>query len=285
MTAMLDQLLQLLERLLADGDITEAQAESIYRYWQAKPPDELARVLPLALAVGVGPLSDQERDEYASLLLTYAAADRAQSRRARITAANRVQEVHAELSAQLARDFEARRIPLTEWQSRQRMLNASALAALSTLGSPRGTAALQRRIAEIERQQAAYLQRFADQLSAGRLAAAVEDDDRRSVLALWAAWGAAYLARRAASYSGVGRGVFFEALEGSGAEVGPGWVIRYEARDDDRTCSRCADAQGYYLPGDGPMPGEICYGGGWCRCERIAVYDPAMYAQLTGGQP
>lgn len=285
MTAMLDQLLQLLERLLADGDITEAQAEAIYRYWQAQPPGELARILPLALSAGVGPLRDQERDKYTALLLAYAAADGVTTRRARIAAANRVQDAHAEQSAQLVRDFEARRVSLAEWQSRQRLLNASALAALSTLGSLRGTAALQRRIAEIERQQAAYLQRFADQLSAGRLAAAVEDDDRRGVLALWAAWGAAYLARRAASYSGVGRGVFFAALEGSGAEAGPGWVIRYEARDDDRTCSRCADAQGYYLPGDGPMPGEICYGGGACRCERIAVYDPAMYAQLTGAQP
>lgn len=282
---LLEQLLQLLSRLLRDGDLDDAQVEAIFHYWRNQPMPALARVLPLALEQGVGPLQEDDDNDPALFFWLGVGGGAAVYRRARIDAANKVQDEHAAMSAQLADDFAAGRISLADWQEAQRRLNAGALAAMASLGNPRGTVQLQQRLAAIEQEQAAYLQRFADQLSARQLAALMpgDDDTRRGGLLLLLEWGGGYIARRAASYSGAARGVFFEAMESSGTGTnGAGWVVRYEARDDDRTCSRCLDAQGYYLPGHGPMPGEVCYGGGACRCERMSVYDPAMYAQLIG---
>ena len=82
-------------------------------------------------------------------------------------------------------------------------------------------------------------------------------------------------------YSGGGRALFFEAWETS-AGYEAGWVVRYEAVDDSATCSPCRLAEGYYLPGDGPYPGEVCLGGGACRCARWPVFDETLYRQLGG---
>lgn len=285
MTALLEQLLQLLSRLLADGDIDDAQVEAIFHYWRGRPAAELARVLPLALEQGVGPLREDDDKDPALLFWLLVGGGDAVSRRARINAATRVQDEHARLSVELADEFAAGRVSVADWQDRQRKLNAGALAAMAALGNSRGTVALQERVTRSEQEQAAYLQRFADQVSGGKLTAPLLDGQiiGNGALLLWAAWTAAYLARRAASYSGAGRGVFFAAMESDGDGTGPGWIVRYDAVDDSSTCSACLDAQGYYLPGDGPMPGDVCYGGGACRCERVPVYDPVIYAQLTGG--
>ena len=49
-------------------------------------------------------------------------------------------------------------------------------------------------------------------------------------------------------------------------------------------CSSCITAQmnGPYLSGQGPFPGQVCFGRSRCRCYRRLRYDPAMY-QLLGG--
>lgn len=93
----------------------------------------------------------------------------------------------------------------------------------------------------------------------------------------------AAIAQRAAQYGGVGRAAFYTGMEGS-ATTQRGYVARYVARDDDRTCVRCLDAEarGPYLPGDGPKPGDVCLGRHRCRCTRELVYDPAAWARLTG---
>lgn len=49
-------------------------------------------------------------------------------------------------------------------------------------------------------------------------------------------------------------------------------------------CSACISAQmsGPYLPSQGPMPGQICYGRSRCRCYRRLRYDPVTYRLLGG---
>lgn len=93
----------------------------------------------------------------------------------------------------------------------------------------------------------------------------------------------AYLNNRSTQYGGVGWGMYFEGQE---AVYGgqDGWVVDYISRDDDRTCGPCLDAEnnGPYLPGQGPMPGQVCLGRGYCRCERRLRYDPAAWGRLAG---
>ena len=96
-----------------------------------------------------------------------------------------------------------------------------------------------------------------------------------------------YLAERAAQYGGIGRAIYFMSYEALGLPrqgdgSAPGVVIRYVAIDDAGTCSPCHNAQGYYLPGQGPYPGQICLGRHHCRCRRETLYDPAMYFSLLG---
>lgn len=78
----------------------------------------------------------------------------------------------------------------------------------------------------------------------------------------------AQIAARANSYLGDGWGAFFRGEE---ANLSPNfWVVDYIARDDPITCTPCIQAQlgGPYLPGEGPFPGEVCFGRGACRCIR-----------------
>lgn len=279
---LLDLLIELLARLVADGDLTEVQAASIVAYWQDRADAELAHLLSLPVAAGVG---EREQDEDAALLPLLLAGVRAapgDTLDARIRAANRIQDNHAAEAQRLADELMAGKITVAEWQGRTRAANAAAIDAMAQLGSTRMTMQLQRRIDEIEREQAAFLQRFADEVSARRITDAMPQEQRDALGLLLATWTAAYIGRRAASYSGAARRVFFLAAEGDIG--GQGWIIRYEAHDDDRTCSACLQAQGYYLPGDGPMPGEVCYGGGACRCERVPVYDLALWQQLAGAR-
>lgn len=89
------------------------------------------------------------------------------------------------------------------------------------------------------------------------------------------------IAARARLYSGLPLGGFYGASEG---RAGPGYVVDYISKDDSGTCSPCieAEAEGPYLPGEGPMPGVVCLGKSRCRCVRNTYYDPEKYAALTG---
>lgn len=70
---------------------------------------------------------------------------------------------------------------------------------------------------------------------------------------------------------------------GTGWGAGDGVVEQWISRDDRATCRVCAPRHGqYYLPGQGPMPGLDCLGGGACRCERRPEQNLEMYAQLGG---
>lgn len=123
--------------------------------------------------------------------------------------------------------------------------------------------------------QAAYLQSFADQMMAQRILDETE---------LMAEFTTKNVKQRARQYAGSGYASFYRVSE-QGME--PGVVIEYFARDDGGTCSPCLEAQerGPYLPGEGPMPGDVCLGRGHCRCEREPVLDMAAYLSLGGRPP
>lgn len=270
----LEQLIALLARLIADGEITEAQAAVILAYWAGQQDAALARVLSLPVAVGVG------EDDDAPPLVPWLIA-RTTPVRERVRLLGKAQDIHAANVAQLARDLEAGRITVAEWQRGVRAANAQLLADALVLAGAGNISTWRRKMQEIEREQAAYLQRFADEVSVRHLAQPVPASEGGNLPAALALWTAAYLARRAAMYSGAGRGLYYGAAEAGGVG-GYGWVVEYRARDDDRTCSPCSDAQGFYLPGQGPLPGDVCLGGGFCRCERVPVFDEAMYRRLGG---
>lgn len=113
-------------------------------------------------------------------------------------------------------------------------------------------------------EQLTYLYRFAGEQSAMFLLGTPYSEEytvNRLLLyggAVWASW---FMGNESVSYD-------------------DGYVIEYRAADDMRTCQPCRSAQGYYRIGTGPMPGQICYGGSRCRCERIVVYAPEILARL-----
>ena len=116
----------------------------------------------------------------------------------------------------------------------------------------------------------AFLSRFADQLAYRRM----NGSD----------WTSAGLVERLRLYLGNPRGTFYREVETSMVDdgyYGAGWVVYYEALDDPATCSPCHEAQGYYLPGEGPMPGQVCQGRSRCRCKRRLRYRPDIYESLT----
>lgn len=117
--------------------------------------------------------------------------------------------------------------------------------------------------------QGGYLSRFADVVAKGVL--------------VGAALGVAQIAARSIQYGAPGWAWSFKARP----DPGRGWIEHYISKDDPSTCEPCLDAQenGPYLPGDpnSPYPGDVCEGGGNCRCERVPVYDMDAWLELTGG--
>lgn len=112
--------------------------------------------------------------------------------------------------------------------------------------------------------QVPFLRRFSFQMTAQRLLG-------RPMTTLG-------VSSRANLYGGVGWASWFK---GHGQDAAWGYVERWVARDDKFVCPRCAARSGrYYLPLQGPMPGQDCYGS--CHCQRVQEYNPEMYAQLTG---
>lgn len=113
--------------------------------------------------------------------------------------------------------------------------------------------------------QSAYLKRFVEEAAAREKAGKPYNE--------------AYVKNRFQMYGGAGIGMFFQTIE---APLGPGWVINYIAIDDDFTCTPCikADEEGPYLPGEGPLPGVICLGKRRCRCNRVPEFNPDEYRRL-----
>lgn len=111
--------------------------------------------------------------------------------------------------------------------------------------------------------QTAFSSRFADEVSARALLGTYYTSEGMSA--------------RSTLYAGQGRAEWYK---GSEAELEDGYVVDYLAMGD--ACAPCAGAaaDSPYLPEEGPMPGEICRGGGRCRCDRQLRFDPAEAARL-----
>ncbi len=126
-------------------------------------------------------------------------------------------------------------------------------------------------VSRISVQQQNYLQRFASQIALGNLTGKP--------------FSLAYLQNRAAQYGGAGWAAWFRGNE-VGEARGDGYVIKYIAKDDVRTCGPCHEAQvnGPYLSGSSniPYPGERCLGHGLCRCRHDIVFDMAKWQELKG---
>ena len=87
-----------------------------------------------------------------------------------------------------------------------------------------------------------------------------------------------YIAHRSLSYLGSAWAAWFVGNESIG---GDGYVSQYIAKDDKFVCQPCISAVGYYRLNSGPYPGQICLGGGSCRCERIVIYAPEIARRLA----
>ena len=262
-----DQVIATLARAVIDRKLTEQQAADILRAYDAG-------TIPAALTIPPGESGQGlDEDEIALALLLLLALWRQDGAAIPATFAARLgwarhladafQTDAAGLAARLGRG----ELTLAQWQTeaqtliRRNIIQQAGAGGLSSRGAGAG-------LRSIYQEQAAYLSRFADEIAVRQMAGLPMSE--------------AQIAQRLVMYAGRGYGQFFREYESGGTASGWGWVYRYEARDDNRTCYPCADAEGYYLPGDGPYPGEVCLGGGHCRCSRTPEYNPAIYEALRG---
>ena len=279
-----NRLIELLAQLTADGEIAEEQAAGILLNWQTLTGLEM--ILPLPMAEGI---REEEIDDDMILAILIAVLG-ARARGARSPAAiyarlapqyrrpviDMIQDWHATQAEDLAESLAANRLSVEDWQRRVRQLNQSVTRTMAELGAGRELRRMRDRLSAAQTTGAAYLQRFAEQIAARRLIAAnpqLFPDGARGLTVN-------QIAARVRLYTGAGRALYFAGAEIE-REGEAGWAIRYEARDDPDTCSPCHRAEGYYLPGDGPYPGDVCLGAGNCRCVRFAVYAPEIHARLT----
>lgn len=235
--------------------------------------------LPAPLAEAIAPATQEEGDNawlFALGLIGLGAALQADAaRQARrqidernaVAARNRMRTAFEEEMQRLARQA-AGNGDIIAWQ--RQMNDAVSRYMLGQAQAGRGRPLTGAEIAELSRQiqeQRAYVYRYAGEIAARR----ANGDP----------FGEAYLLNRNTQYGGAGWGLWFRGAE---ADVEPGWVVDYVARDDSRTCSPCLNAErnGPYLPGQGVFPGEVCLGRGFCRCERRRRYAPDEYRRLRG---
>ena len=285
-----DALIRLLADLVADGEITEEQAAGILLYLAELTGAETMIPLPTSRPA---PLSDDDEAAILALIagasaiagITSAAELYRLGRRAtRTAAADRLADLHEARAGSIARAM-AETGNVRNFQAAAAILNRRHLAAQAGNGARGLPADLRAMIAAVEAEQAAYLSRFVDQIAIRQIAGSLPRDLAAALgLGALSAYGAEYLVNRMAQYGARGRALFFQAAEQyDGESTGYGWIVRYIARDDDRTCGPCSEAQGYYLPGTGPYPGEICLGRHRCRCRREPVFAPDIYASLIAG--
>lgn len=168
------------------------------------------------------------------------------------------------LTAQLAGAVAAGAMPVQQWQASMQNGLAAYTRQMAVAGTGRLPSVATRR--SIDARLAAqwpYLDRFAMTIAVRELA-----DRPLSERAV---------ASRARSYGAAAWGGYFVA---QGENAQPGMVEQYITRDDRGTCRLCAPRHlQFFLPGQGPMPGQCL---GICRCVRVPVFAPEMYAELIG---
>ena len=296
-----ERLITLLAQLVADGVLTLEQATEIGARW--REIDNLDDVLSMPVTDGVTGKprpQDEDDDDRLILLLLLAAfatayrpvtvAGRQQlatelatmGAHARIGTLNALQDAHAAAARQLAARLISGDLSVADWQAALLSLNRRTTTGAAILGAGGDLSpAMLTRLEAINTEQAAYLQRFSDEL-AGRMLAGQMPEDVAAALGLPGEWSEGYIGHRAELYSGASRAAYFEAYQTDGEEFEAGTFVRYWAVDDNSTCFDCSEAQGVYLLGSNPYPGSICAGGSNCRCWLEYFYDPVLYHQLGG---
>lgn len=274
---MTNELYNLLGRLVADGEITEEQAAALILALADGSLDELLPLPPYLRTYNAPAEEDRAVDLLLAALGGGIVAWLASKSTRRTDGADLLMDQFAGEAERLARSFTSGNLTVAQFQQRLGQVTRELLLTESYLGA-QSYGRMIGAVDQIMLTQSAYIQRFADQLALRRLDAAAG-----GVLNL-PPFSSAYLEQRIIQYSGPARSLFFRALEqfGAGEESSAGWVVRYVAVDDGGTCSPCRAAVGVYLPGAGPYPGEVCAGGGNCRCRRVPEYDPELYHQLGG---
>jgi hypothetical protein len=255
------QLATLLADLVRRKVITQDEAAQVLASFDADELDALAPVVS----------DDDGGDWLAALALLLLLIGGSARRRIPVTRRRRAQTLlrgrFDATTRQLAQNVAGGALPVAAWHAGLQAALASytrqmAIAGAGQLPSVATRAAIDARLGE----QWPLMERFAV-----TVAARLEVDRPLSP---------AYIANRARQYGGTGWGAFFLA-QGQGAAAG--MVEQWISRDDRNTCRICAPRHlQYFLPAQGPMPGTDCLGGGLCRCQRVQVFAPDIYAELTG---
>lgn len=281
-----DELGALLRLLVDTGRITAAQAADLVRRFDLG--EWVIADLPVRLSDLPGRLTPEELAvamQAVAVRLTPTQAARFLSTATRPVTTQTPPEVRRFLRERLRNsfraDYERRVAGITQamadggdvagWQKLMLREQRSYIARQMTAGLGRALAAPElETVNTLTIQQQNYLYRFAGEISARR--------------ALGNPYTPAYLQNRAAQYGGVGWEVFFRGNENVEAR-GDGYVARYDAVDDHRTCGPCLEAQrnSPYLPSAGPFPGQVCRAHGRCRCRREIVFDMDAWRELTEG--
>jgi len=270
-----DRVIALLTRAVRDGWLTEEEAHDLLaRYDQGEGIFDA----PLELEDAITGI-DQETDRdwlAAAVLLGLAFISRTNrvlihdGHFARMERANQTQTDFEINARALAEGLANGVLTVAEWQAEMSEELRYYITAMYQLGlsvpADQLTATQLTRLSNLIRQEQAYLSRFADQIAVKLL-----QGNKLSGKGL---------ALRSWLYAGSGRGLFFAAEE-EAQRLQPGWVCYYEAIGDTNTCIPCRESVGYYLPTQGPMPGQVCLGHGRCRCRRLWLYDPQRYQELT----
>lgn len=262
---------RLLQQLVARGDITREEARRMMRLFASGQIPEEALPMPPAQATGRPTTEDERRRAwlFVLLLLGYSLVpgDRLplwQRNKAHTRLAEQMeQQVNLYVPSAEAGNVRLWHIDMAA-AIRAAILRQASAGTGMTLTGPM--------VGEVDgeiRRQMAWLYYFAGAVAARSLVG-------RPMSAGQIGW-------RSRLYGGSPWAMFYRAQETMG-DNSEGWVVYYDAVDDRNTCRPCRQAEldGPYLPGTGPMPGDVCEGGGACRCRRRAVYDLAAYRRLTG---
>lgn len=252
-----------LDLLVRRGDITPEEKIKLISMFDA------GQLAPDGLWLQAGrATSAKEEDRSHALLLAALILDKIQ--RQSLPSEALIDALQDMASLQI-KDLMATSMPAQEWHDRMaKILIATTLASAAAADIENYGRSGQGQLEEAITEQLRWLYLFA----ASKAVRA----------ALGRPWSQAYLAARAIRYLGEARAQFYQAFERS--LEGDGYVVDYVAVDDPATCTPCqeAEAGGPYLPGDGPWPGQICEGGGFCRCRRVQRFDPATAAELAAGR-
>lgn len=258
------EFVRLVAMLVRRGNITAEEGAELIAYYDAQQIDPNAVPLPIADAV-------EEADQRdIIILLTWVAASAGtaslyQRQRARDRARLEAEQAVDQLARKLSQSGD-----INAWHQGMKAVVENYTRSQAVIGYGQ---ALDPYLSELTtlytRQSLQFLYLFAGAAMARQL--------------LGKPYSSPYYAARSRHYLKRGWEMYFRGAEEAirGEE---GWVIDYIAQDDYRTCGPCSTASynSPYLPGTGPYPGDVCRGGGYCRCERRRRWSPEEAAELRG---